>query len=200
MSPISFRSERDHAAEPALELARWLCAFAPPQPDALTHLKLQKLAFYCYGGLLAFGLDAELGDVAFEAWKHGPVAPAVYDEFYSYGRAPLPPMPPPELSPRAERVMRTVLNVYGRLTAWQLREESHSEEPWRATYSDTCRASLPKSDLRAHFEEKFCGPKVHFPEQLFGASSLLLDRIPVPTFSSLFEMSQAVTRILGPSA
>ncbi|MCL2724981.1 MAG: DUF4065 domain-containing protein [Polyangiaceae bacterium] len=184
--------------EPAFVLSDWICGAAPDQPDQLTHLKLQKLAFYCYGGLLAFGLENSIGDMQFEAWKHGPVSPVIFGRYHGFRASPLPrTSTKPEIETRSETIMRHVLNVYGRLTGWQLREESHEARPWSSTFDGTPNKTIPKSDLIPFFRDKFAGPVVRFPERLFGSSSLILDRIPVPSFSSLEEMSIATTRILG---
>lgn len=183
---------------PALDLASWLCGATPRRPDALTHLKLQKLAFYCYGALLAFDLDRQTGKLLFEAWKHGPVCPDIYARYSEFGREPLPrPTRAITYGAQVESVLRDVVNVYGRLAAWQLREESHEELPWQNTFNESERRPIDNESLRAHFRAKFRGPVVAFPERLFGGSSFLLDRIPVPTFLTLAEMSSAATRILG---
>jgi uncharacterized phage-associated protein len=195
---ITDLSNRHDPADPSLELAGWLCANTPRLPDELTHLKLQKLAFYCYGALLAFDLDSQVGDIAFEAWKHGPVSPKMYQEYSAYGRQILPkPSQARRYLAAVESVLRQTTNVYGRMTAWQLREESHTETPWEANYDGMPNKPLAKESIRAHFRTKFRGPVVSFPERLFGASSMLLDRIPVPTFSSFADMSTATTQILG---
>lgn len=181
-----------------LRLAKWIRAHTPGHPDLMTHLKLQKLAFYSYGGLLAFGLEDKVGDVLFQAWRHGPVSPTIYDQYKSYGRDPLPvPVPPFPFATDVETVLTEMLNVYGRLTAWQLREESHSEAPWMSSYQEGSNAPIEKEDMRNYFRAKFRAGRVSFPERLFGASSMLLDRIPVPAFRSLAEMSDAATRIFG---
>lgn len=186
------------ARSPALDLAEWILANTPDRPDTLTHLKLQKLEFYCYGALLALDLDRELGNISFEAWKRGPVAPEVYERYSAYSGEPVPKPTRPlkAFSPRVESALSDVVNVYGRMTAWQLREESHWETPW--TRNDgTSHPPLCTEDLREHFRKKLLGPAIPFPERLFGGSSMLLDRVPVPTFSSLAEMSRAASRILG---
>jgi uncharacterized phage-associated protein len=170
----------------------------PARPDVFTHLKLQKLEFYCYGALLALDLDEELGDISFQAWKHGPVSPAVFEHYRAYKGEALPkPSSAARFSERITSALTSIVNIYGRMTAWQLREESHSESPWESVYTGTLHTPILKDDMRAHFIGKFRGPSVSFPERLFGGSSMLLDRIPVPTFSSLDVMSQAATRILG---
>lgn len=184
---------------PAMRLAAWTLTRAAAKPDAMTHLKLQKLVFYAYGALLAFDLDDEIGAIPFEAWKHGPVSPALYQQYAGFKRDALPrPSGVVELSARTEGVLGDVLNVYGRLTAWQLREESHAEAPWRETYREGApHTPIPASLLRDHFRAKLRGGSIAFPEQLFGGSSFLLDRIPVPRFESFAAMSAATTRILG---
>jgi uncharacterized phage-associated protein len=209
---VLFRSRGDaccqlgHAAtkmmivtsSPALVLAEWLCATAPRRPDALTHLKLQKLAFYAYGALLAHDIDSDLGDVEFQAWPHGPVSTEIYSHFASYGAAPLPADPSSAaVSERCAAVIADTVAVYGRLTAWQIREESHLEEPWVEVFDGRRDVPIPTERLRQHFRSKFTTGKVRFPERLFGGSSLQLDRIPVPEFSTLHDMAVGVERILG---
>jgi uncharacterized phage-associated protein len=88
----------------------------------------------------------------------------MYTRFARFGSAPLPkPMMFPAFSSQTTTALRHVVNVYGRMTAWQLREESHDERPWSvASY----RAKLPTSELRQFFKAKFRAP-VQFPERLF---------------------------------
>lgn len=192
--------ERMNLASPAapLMLAHWIRATAPEQPDLLTHLKLQKLAYYCYGAVLAFGCEDEVGPIEFQAWKHGPVSPAIYAVYKEYQSNPIERALKPILSPSTESHLCDVMNVFGRMTAWQLREESHLERtPWRNTYDGSLGQTISEDLLRDHFREMFTGPVVRFPERLFGSSSLELDRIPVPKFGTLHEMSDAASRILG---
>lgn len=190
------RANQANAAA-SVKLTDWIRATAPERPDLLTHLKLQKLAYYSYGALLAFGCEAAVGPIEFEAWKHGPVSRSIYELFRHYANMPIGRAARPDLSPIVEAHLQDVINVFGRMTAWQLREESHmTDSPWSYTYDGTPGRLIPESMLREHFQKMFNAP-VRFPERLFGCSSLLLDRIPVPTFPTLHEMSRAVTRILG---
>lgn len=192
--------ERTNLASSAggLTLAHWIRATAPERPDHLTHLKLQKLAYYCYGALLAFGREDAIGPIEFQAWKHGPVSPAIYKAYKEYESRPIDRAPKPDLEPSVESHLCDVMNVFGRMTAWQLREESHLEKtPWRNTYDGSLDRAIDEDLLRDHFREMFAGPIVRFPERLFGSSSLELDRIPVPRFGTLHEMSNAASRIFG---
>lgn len=185
----------------ANRLSDWLRAFVPARPDALTHLKLQKLAFYAHGAMLAFDMDRETGPLEFQAWKHGPVAPSIHARFKGCGAEPVGRPLPWEDTPRfslpTEDILSCIVNVYGRMTAWQLREESHAEAPWREAFDGTPSVVMRTERLRSHFKAKFVCGVVHFPERLFGTSSMALDRIPVPTFETLVDMSRVTTRILG---
>ncbi len=185
---------KSHAAA---QLTDWIRAMASERPDPLTHLKLQKLAYYCYGALLAFDCEHQIGHVEFQAWKHGPVSPEIYAMYQCFGKTPIGRTHKPMLHPIAESHLYDVMNVFGRMTAWQLREESHIEKtPWSNIYTGAHHQVISDVLLRKHFRTMY-RESVHFPERLFGSSSLELDRIPVPTFRSLHEMSLAASRILG---
>lgn len=180
-----------------VHLTEWIRATALERPDPLTHLKLQKLAYYCYGALLAFDCEDLIGHIEFQAWKHGPVSPEIYALYQHLGKNPIGRAQKPQVHPTAELHLNDVMNVFGRMTAWQLREESHIEKtPWSNVYNGAYNQVISEVLLRKHFRVMF-KESVRFPEKLFGSSSLELDRIPVPRFRSLHEMSLAVSRILG---
>lgn len=111
---------------PAITLANWLKSNVEP----IDHLRLQKLLFYAFGAAIGHNLAHEIGHVRFFAWKHGPVNPEVYKQHRGSGSALLP-KPASELVPTyslaLERVLKDAVTVYGCLSSWQLREESHLE-------------------------------------------------------------------------
>ena len=181
-----------------IAIADWIRSAEFSSPDAMTHLKLQKLAFYGFGAILAHGLESRLsGPVRFEAWKHGPVNPEIYLECRDSGIAALSPASARGTLPRdVAEILRATMNVFGRLTAWQLREETHDEKPWRDHFTGAPNIEIPTDELRVHFKKKFTGA-VQFPERLFGNSSMALDRLAVPSFTSFDAMSRAATHILG---
>jgi uncharacterized phage-associated protein len=99
----------------------------------VTPLKLQKLLYYAQAWSLALD-DRPLFVDTIEAWEHGPVVPAVYHRFSSYGWRPIDPPAPaeiPDLDERARVRVERVLSVYGELSGTQLERMSHSEAPWR---------------------------------------------------------------------
>lgn len=186
--------------ENAAKLARWIRANAPYRKEALTHMKLQKLSFYCYGAALAFGRERDVGaDIEFEAWEHGPVCRTVWREYRDFGGGAIPwveteeaPEYPTEVTLR----MRDALRVYGAMSAWSLRQESHLEAPWLAHAK--AADAIPTEELRAYFAKKFNGGAVQFPEYLLHASSARLDGIPVRGCTSLAELASIVSRIAAP--
>src|SRR3954470_14701052 len=116
----------------ATNLARWVLRHSG---RPVSHLKLQKLAFYCFGAASAYDLDTLIGDVRFEAWEHGPVNRSVYNEYKAFGATPIdPPSTCVEYPAEVTRVLADSLAIYGSLDAWSLRQQSHLEEPWIASW------------------------------------------------------------------
>jgi len=186
----------------ALNLAGWIRGRYPYAIlDPLTHLKLQKLAFYCYGAALAFERDGSIGRVDFEPWDHGPVNPKVFRELRDYKGNPLPPVSGPGVSydPPTEALLSDVLRVYGVLDAWKLRQQSHLEAPWIDAYRREAQV-IPLEEIREHFVRKFRSGRVQTPEYLFDLGSFGLDGIPVRSaHASLQELARFVGRTVGAS-
>ena len=175
----------------ALNLATWIRGRF--EDSSLTHLKLQKLVFYCFGAGLALDHEAELGAIRFEAWQHGPVNRDVWNRFRNVKAAPLPLLGP-ELAPRysaaLEEVLTDTLTVYGALDAWSLRQQTHLEQPWVDAYAT--RSEIEPATLRVHFRSKFrCD--VRAPQYLAHSWNDTLDGLPTATFSSLRELAAAVS-------
>ena len=177
----------------ATNLSNWIRANLEYRREPLTHLKLQKLAFYCYGGALAFGLH-DVGAIRFEAWDHGPVSPDIYAVFRGTGRAEISFLDdddaPTYAQSTAER-LRDVLGVYGALDAWSLRQESHRERPWIDAYHRN-KGVISTESITDHFAKKFARGPVRAPEQLLFASSFSLDGIPLQGFGTLHDLANAV--------
>jgi uncharacterized phage-associated protein len=157
----------------------------------ITHLKLQKLTFYTYGAILAERLDPEVGQIEFEAWKHGPVSRAVNERYKWHGAEPLPvPRLSSEYGNAVERCIGDVLAVYGKLSAWQLREQSHLEDPWKEAWSSDDKVICVEG-LRRYFSTKFAAGHVTVPEVLTQVWPLSFDRLPQAHFESLHSLASA---------
>lgn len=102
--------------------------------DVMTHLKLQKLAYYSQAWHLAM-FGTPLVDEEFQAWVHGPVSRALFSRFADVGFAPIgPDQANPsrisKLSDDAVRHLEEVWRVYGGLTGKALEQRTHDEDPW----------------------------------------------------------------------
>ena len=104
--------------------------------DRITNLKVQKLCYYAQGFALV-KLQQPLFFEDIEHWQHGPVIPTLWREYRRFGSGPIPtPAQPLNLNmfgPDIRRVLDDVIDIYGSLTAWELRNMTHAEPPWVAT-------------------------------------------------------------------
>lgn len=109
----------------------------------ITHLALHKLLYLSHGlSLIENGRPFVSG--YFEAWRYGPVHPAVYSAFKEAGEAPIgfkargqdaltgEHMDLPEIdSPSARLLVQRVLTGYGRLSSGRIVEIAHARDgPW----------------------------------------------------------------------
>lgn len=149
----------------------------------VTHLKLQKLVFYAYGAAVAH--DEDVPEIVFHSWKHGPVCVPVYEYFKPCGSAELSHVGSAgALTGAAAAAVR----VYEKLSAWQLRQESHLEAPWIATRLGD---AISSESVRGHFCQKFSTP-VYAPRNLVGSWSLAVDGLPALRAGSLHELAKAL--------
>lgn len=173
--------------EPHATLASWILANAGAP---MTHLKLQKLCFYGYGVARALGGDLG-GRIEFRAWKHGPVCPDIYRTYRGYRDAelPVPRETPTAYDAHTTAVLADVLAVYGRLSAWELRNQSHAEKPWRGV-DHVSGETIPDSAIVEWFTALYAKGRVVAPAVLVGAHSAGLDGIPAATYESFAHLAE----------
>lgn len=146
-----------------LELARYLLYLDKERADAdgedaasdMTHLKLQKLLYYCQA--YALGLYGEpLFDDNIEAWKNGLVVRSVYKEYSKYGRSCIPHVDSREfnLDERTKNVAGLVTQDKGRYAAWALRDLTHDEEPWQVAYAHGQNTFISREAMQRYFDAK----------------------------------------------
>ncbi len=129
----------------------------------LSQLKLQKLCFYAAGVAWGHGAEDDLGELVFEAWKHGPVLREV---FRPDGALPVVDGAP--FSSTTEAHLADAVTVYGLISPWGLCEQSHTEEPWieaRKLDQPGRPGLISREDVTEHFKRKFVGA-VQPPEHL----------------------------------
>lgn len=107
----------------------------------ISHLKLQKLLFYCQAFNLA-GKGCPLFKEEIEAWPYGPVIPQVFTKYRVYGNSIIPfsesdDEEQPNVSGIAVEgfsIIASVLEAYGKLSAISLMERTHKEDPWMEAF------------------------------------------------------------------
>ena len=189
----TFTPTKASESNAGLVLADWVLARCP---QAVTHLKLQKLCFYAYGALLSTDGDA-VPVVSFEAWKHGPVCADIYRSFAVHGAGDIEPREAAnaklwDCSAAGLAAAKAAVEIYGRLSPWELREESHLESIWQ-----TARA-LPSNEiahaaLLEYFRAKFAVNRVELPRYLVNASAEV-DGIPAARFANLEDLAAVLAR------
>ena len=117
----------------AFDVAAYLLSKADiKEGDGMTHLKLQKLLYYCQGFALVL-LGRALLSNEIEAWEHGPVVVDVYHEFKRYGDGIINDLGPGNISILTDdekSMIDDVYEVYGVYSASRLRNLTHNEKPW----------------------------------------------------------------------
>jgi uncharacterized phage-associated protein len=103
--------------------------------ELISHMKLQKLVYFCQGFSLAL-LEKPLFTEPIEAWEHGPVCTKLYHLLKGYGASPITSITDPEkiaLDENEKLLVRMVYNTYGQYSAAKLRKITHEEGPWKET-------------------------------------------------------------------
>ena len=134
----------------------------------MSHLKLQKLLFYCDAYHLAY-FNQELVEDKFEAWVHGPVSRKVYDQLKGqavlYTDVAYSGMPGVDVDGEYDKLMSTqkelITNILDQLSQWsglELEMATHKEMPWqfaRQGYSEAekCHVEIDK-ELTAKYYRK----------------------------------------------
>ena len=116
------------------ELAQLLLIRAADRGVGVTHLKLQKLVYYCQGYHLAM-FDAPIFPEDLEAWDHGPVHSELYQTYKYHGSAAISFKGDRSiealLNDNISSVIDNVLDDHGSKGAWKLRQQTHNEQPWK---------------------------------------------------------------------
>lgn len=103
------------------------------QPDGITHLKLQKILYYTQVVFLI-----KKREKAFEeqilAWRYGPVIQEIYTKYTSQWRNFLEVdngWEDSSLTPEDKKLIERTREIFGRYSANQLVEMTHSDDPWK---------------------------------------------------------------------
>ena len=123
--------------------------------DNITNMKLQKLLYYAQGFHAAMHGGEPLFPEAIQAWRHGPVVPAVYSVYKDCGSKAIEP--PLDFNrdaylPETSELLDAVNDVYGQYGASGLRNLSHREAPWDDVYQDGKTSVISLESITNYFE------------------------------------------------
>lgn len=137
--------------------------------EPMSHLKLQKLLFYCDAYHLAY-FDQELVEDSFEAWVHGPVSRKVYDSLkdksmlyaelsYSNSTGKDVDKEFGKLTQDQQTLIVSILTDLSTWTGLELERATHNERPWleaRIGYAeaDKCHEIISKKTVQAFYKSE----------------------------------------------
>lgn len=99
--------------------------------------KLQKLCYYAKAWHLAW-TEKDLFPEDFQAWANGPVCRELYDKHkgkFSVDAGEIGGSPD-LLNDDEKETVDIIVNDYGNMEPWELRELTHREKPWKDTRGD----------------------------------------------------------------
>ena len=141
----------------AIQIARWFVEWASAESADLSNLKLQKLLYYAQGWNLA-KRGTPLFEEEIQAWSHGPVVPTVYRAFRDFGSGDITldgDFDWDSVDPETTQLLADVWSTYGVFGAWQLRNMTHDEPPWRDHFtSDERFIEIPIPAIEKHFQSR----------------------------------------------
>ncbi|MCY4053601.1 MAG: DUF4065 domain-containing protein [Hyphomicrobiales bacterium] len=125
--------------------------------EDMTPLKLIKLCYIAYGFYLGYG-KGKLFREKIEAWKYGPVIPALYHDLKKYKGSPIRESlryDGPPLDDHEKLFVQKVWKAYKKFSGLDLTNLTHQKgTPWREVYDKTFRFSaiIPDASIKAYYE------------------------------------------------
>lgn len=125
--------------------------------ESMTNKKLQKLSYYAVAWIYTLRGENVAPDTEFQAWRHGPVSPELYDKFRGYGYQDIPKLEeePKVFTDGEMDVLENVWYTYGDQTGNSLEALTHHEDPWKNTFKpdaeNRCKEPIPLELMRAFY-------------------------------------------------
>ena len=122
--------------ENVYSIADYFVKLGQDQEDSISNMKLQKLMYYAQGYYMKNNDGKKLFSNNIEAWEHGPVIRDIYTKYSNCGSMPINNVSGcyNELNKEVINYLRAIFDLFGRYSAWALREKTHNEKPWLDSY------------------------------------------------------------------
>lgn len=137
----------------AINIAKYVINKCNELNNPISNLQLQKILYYIQGKFYA-KFNEKLFREDIEAWKYGPVIPEVYYEFNKYSSGNIrDEFEVENLEIGSEKLdyIDSIIKDNYKLTAWQLVEKTHKEDPWKSQYDRTFNKVIPSNVIRDFF-------------------------------------------------
>jgi uncharacterized phage-associated protein len=108
-----------------------VAAYILDRAGPMTAMKFQKLAYYSLAWHAVWD-DQILFDCEIQAWRNGPVCPTLYEQHRgTFQLSSWPRGDANALAVNEKETIDAIVRTYGELTAQQLSDLTHAEDPWR---------------------------------------------------------------------
>jgi uncharacterized phage-associated protein len=139
----------------AKDIARYVIAIFNRKRKPITNLKLQKILYY-----IQVAFMRKSGEPAFtdeiQAWRHGPVIPAVYYEYNQYVAEPIDltcNVDDLQIEAKDQETINEIIDQYENTPAWTLVDYTHREYPWNHCYQEGANNPISLEDIRVYLQE-----------------------------------------------
>lgn len=160
-------------------MAKYVIAKSDNVGDLITNKKLQKVLYYIKAWGLVYFTDGIIED-QFEAWIHGPVCPAVYAEYKSFGYSPIrieynglsssqylkdfsKKFFDGERGMKKREMVDTVFAEYATHSSFELELLSHTEAPWIEARGELSPIETGHEVIKESIMEQFYREKLNEP-------------------------------------
>lgn len=154
-----------NAGYSAMDISNWIINrnqrdVANEEDDKITLMKLLKLLYYCEGCSLALHNKSLFPEKIF-AWEHGPVVKEVYHHFPNAYNLEVNEddvkKSLEKISIEDQNLLESVYEVFGKYTAYALRDMTHNEDPWKIISDNgmNLNREIPKALIKDYFEKHY---------------------------------------------
>lgn len=120
---------------------------------AITNLKLQKILYYVQMRSLQEN-GCALFEEDFQAWRHGPVVPEIYEAFRKYVSGdidyedPVLKQSTVEIKPDQKNLITSIVAPTLDVDAWDMVYKTHNTKPWKDCYIPNANCIISKDRIR----------------------------------------------------
>ena len=134
-----------------------VAAYIVEKAGPMTAMKFQKLAYYSQAWHAVW--DGEvLFNSEIQAWRNGPVCPELYEQHRGcFEISSWPNGHSASLANNEKETIDAIVRTYGHLTAQQLSDLTHSEDPWKNARAGLDPSAISRTPISIASMEEYYG-------------------------------------------